>query len=127
MTDLGTFGGPYSSATDVNNRGVVVGVASDGAVTRPFYYDGVMRPVCGIMVQADAQGINDRGAIIGNIGTQGYLCDNGVLTILNDIPAVQAAGWTQLFPQDINDRGWIVGWGYKAGSTSGEAFVLMPK
>jgi probable HAF family extracellular repeat protein len=83
MTDLGTFGGTYSSATDVNNRGVVVGVSSDGAVTRAFYYDGVMRPVCGLMVTSDAQG--------------------------------------------INDRGWIVGWGYKAGSTAGEAFVLMPK
>ena len=128
MTDLGTFGGLRSIATDVNNRGVVVGNAEDGAVTRAFVYDGIMRPVCGIMAESDAQGINDRGAIVGNIGLQGYLCDNGVLTILNDIPAVQAAGWRQMFPQDINERGWIVGWGFKVGgSPNGEAFVLMPK
>jgi probable HAF family extracellular repeat protein len=128
MTDLGTFGGANSIATDVNNRGVVVGNAEDGAVTRAFVYDGIMRPVCGLMVASDAQGINDRGAIVGNIGLQGYLCDNGVLTILNDIPAVQAAGWRQMFPQDINERGWIVGWGFKVGgSPNGEAFVLMPR
>jgi probable HAF family extracellular repeat protein len=128
MTDLGTFGGTHSTATDVNNRGVVVGSASDGAVTRAFYYDGIMRPVCGLMVESDAQGINDRGAIVGNIGLQGYLCDNGVLTMLTDIPAVQAAGWRQIFPLDINDRGWIVGWGFKVGgSQNGEAFVLMPR
>jgi probable HAF family extracellular repeat protein len=128
MTDLGTFGGPTSMATDVNNRGVVVGMASDGFVHRSFVHDGTMRPVCGITVESEAQAINDRGAIVGNIGLQGYLCDEGVLTILNDIPAVQAAGWRQLFPQDINERGWIVGWGFKVGgSPNGEAFVLMPK
>jgi hypothetical protein len=51
-----------------------------------------------------------------------------VLTVLNDIPEVQAAGWRQIFPFDINDRGWIVGWGFKAGgSPNGEAFVLKPR
>ena len=73
-------------------------------------------------------GINDRGAIVGYVRLEGFLCDGGVLTVLNDIPEVYAAGWRQLFPQDINERGWIVGWGFKVGgSPNGEAFVLMPK
>jgi probable HAF family extracellular repeat protein len=129
MTDLGTLGGTNSRANDVNNRGVVVGAASDSTQqTRAFVHDGVMRPVCGVGAGSEALGINDRGAIIGYVGLQGFLCDGGVLTILDDIPEVYAAGWRQMFPQDINERGWIVGWGFKVGgSSNGEAFVLTPK
>jgi len=129
MTDLGTFGGNVSTAWDINNHGVAVGTAADASgQTKAFVYDGVMQPVCGLGAGSEALGINDRGAIIGFIGLQGFLCQDGALTILNDIPEVQAAGWRQMFPQDINERGWIVGWGFKTGgSPNGEAFVLMPK
>ena len=130
MTDLGTLGGNISVATDINSHGVVVGQSSDAAnVMRAFVYEnGSMRPVCGITAASDAQAINDRGAIVGVMGLTSYLCDNGVLTILNDIPEVQAAGWRQMFAFDINDRGWIVGWGFKTGgSPNGEAFVLKPR
>jgi len=131
MTDLGTLGGNISVATDVNSHGVIVGQSSDASnVLRAFVYDrGSMQPVCGISQASDAQAINDHGAIVGNIGSfKGYLCDGGVLTVLNDIPEVQAAGWRQVFPFDINDRGWIVGWGFKTGgSPNGESFVLIPK
>ena len=129
MTDLGTFGGTNSWANDVNNRGVVVGLAANAAQQMiPFVYDGMMQPVCNLGAGAEPLGINDRGAIVGYVGLQGFLCDGGVLTILNNIPEVQAAGWSQMFPQDINERGWIVGWGFKAGgSPNGEAFVLTPK
>jgi probable HAF family extracellular repeat protein len=129
MTDLGTFGGNKSIAWDINNHGVAVGSATDAAgVSKAFVYDGVMQPVCGLGADSDAQAINDRGAITGFVGLKGFLCDNGVLTILNDIPEVQAAGWRQMFPQDINEKGWIVGWGFKVGgSPNGDAFVLMPR
>jgi probable HAF family extracellular repeat protein len=129
VTALRTFGGPNSWANDVNNHGVVVGVAADAAQQMlPFVYDGVMRPVCNLPAGAEPLGINDRGAIIGFFNLDGFLCDDGVLTKLTSIPEVQAAGWRQMFPQDINERGWIVGWGFKVGgSPNGEAFVLTPK
>ena len=130
MTDLGTFGGTMSTAWDINNRGVAVGVASDATgQTKPFVYDGTMQQVCGLGYGNEPNAINDRGAIVGySTDLKGFLCEDGVLTSLVDIPAVYAAGWRQMFPMDINDRGWIVGWGYKVGgSPNGEAFVLMPK
>jgi probable HAF family extracellular repeat protein len=129
MTDLGTLGGNVGVAADINSRGVIVGQSSDATGLRAFIYDGVMRPLCNLPVGSDAQAINDRGAVVGNVGSfTAYLCDDGVVTILNEIPEVQAAGWRQIFPFDINDRGWIVGWGFKAGgSPNGEAFVLKPR
>jgi probable HAF family extracellular repeat protein len=128
MTDLGTLGGNVGVATDINSHGVVVGQSSDATGLRAFIYDGTMRPLCNLPVGSDAQAINDHGAVVGNIGLQAYLCEGGVVTILNNIPEVQAAGWRQMFAFDINDRGWIVGWGFKTGgSSNGEAFVLMPR
>jgi len=130
MTDLGTFGGNMSTAYDVNNHGVAVGVAADATgQTKGFVYDGTMQPVCGLGYGSEPLAINDRGAIVGHSpDLKGFLCQDGVLTSLVDIPEVYAAGWRQMFPQDINERGWIVGWGFKVGgSPNGEAFVLTPK
>jgi probable HAF family extracellular repeat protein len=115
MKDLGTLGGGFESrAHDINNHGVVVGEAWDATGNSlPFIYDGVMRrmftaPGCCVVPRA----INDRGAVVGTIdGNASFLYDGGVLTRLESIPAVRAAGWTQLIPTDINDRGWIVGMG----------------
>lgn len=130
MTDLGTFGGNVSNALAINNRGVVVGTAADATgQAKAFVYDGTMQPVCGLGYGSEPAAINDRGAIVGySTDLKGFLCEDGVLTKLADIPEVYAAGWRQMFPQDINDRGWIVGWGFKVGgSPNGDAFVLMPK
>jgi hypothetical protein len=43
----------------------------------------------------------------GRANDKAFLYDNGTLIFLDDIPAVRAAGWTFLYPLDINDRGWI--------------------
>jgi len=117
MTDLGTLNGGFvSRAHDINNHGVVVGEAWDASGnSRPFVYDGTMRqlfedPGCCIVPHA----LNDHGAVVGTIdGNHSFLYDDGVLVRLESIPAVQADGWTQLIPNDINDRGWIVGMGRK--------------
>jgi hypothetical protein len=58
---------------------------------------------------------------------RGFVYDDGTLIYLDSIPEVRAAGWTNLVPLDINDRGWITGWGRRGGSFSDTAFVLIPK
>jgi probable HAF family extracellular repeat protein len=128
MRDLGTFGGRFSVAYDVNSHGVVVGSATfaSGWVA-PFIYDGgAIRMPVSLPVQSEAVAINDHGAIVGRtFDGKGWLFDAGVLTSLEQIPEVRAAGWTSLVPADINDRGWIVGQGQNASGW--HAFLLMPR
>jgi probable HAF family extracellular repeat protein len=71
MTDLGTLpGGNYSSATGINNRGQVVGVANDAnGLDHAFLFeDGVMTDLGtlpGGSEFSQATGINDRGQVVG--------------------------------------------------------------
>jgi probable HAF family extracellular repeat protein len=116
LKDLGTLPGAVDGqAVDINNHGVVVGYASSNFGGNPvaFIYDGVLRPLfpgggCCTIPTA----INDHGAVVGAIaGTGAFLYEDGILTRLDLLPAVRAAGWTQVIPLDINDHGWIVGMG----------------
>jgi probable HAF family extracellular repeat protein len=133
MTDLGTMGRQQGKAADVNDHGVVVGYVSDRFDGAPvaFIDDGVMRPLlpgggcCSI-----ALGINDHGDAVGVMnGVSGFLLEDGVVTMLDQLPAVRAAGWTRLLPEAINNRGWIVGMGLiggpvPAGRVPWRAFLL---
>lgn len=136
MKDLGTLPGAIDShAVDINNRGVVVGYASSNFGGNPvaFVYDGALRtllPGGGCCTVPTA--INDHGAVVGVHNGNGFLYEDGVLTRLGDIPAVRAAGWTQLIPMDMNDRGWIVGMGLTnapvpPGGYPFKAFLLKPR
>jgi len=135
MKDLGTMGRAQGKAVDINNHGIVVGYVSDLFDGFPvaFVHDGTMRP----LIQGGAcctvpSGINDRGDVIGAIdGAGAFLLEDGELTRLDQLPAVRAAGWTQLLPTDINNRGWIVGRGLMnkplaPGEWPFKAFVLKP-
>jgi probable HAF family extracellular repeat protein len=132
MHDLGTLGGGTESrAHDINNGGTVVGEAWDArGDSRPFIYDGTsMRYLfqtasCCVVPRA----LNDRGDVVGTIaGNASFLYSDGVLTRLESLPAVASAGWYQLIPMDINDRGWVVGMGRKSASAqTWQAFVLRP-
>jgi probable HAF family extracellular repeat protein len=129
IVDLGTLGGIFSAANGINNHGVVVGASWDAARNAfAFVHDGsVMRRLLpDLPAPQTATAINDRGAIVGNLGQNGsYLYESGVVTILESIPEVKAAGWTQLIPTAINNRGWITGWGRRPGE-SDKAFLLVP-
>ena len=135
MTDLGTLaGGRVSRAAAINNHGVVVGEAWDvNNFALPFIYDGAMRLLFNAPLGTKAWALNDRNAVVGTYaGTQSFLYDDGVVTILEQIPEVRAAGWVQLIPTSINDRGWIVGMGRTSapvptGHMPWKAFILRPR
>jgi probable HAF family extracellular repeat protein len=132
MKDLGTFGGRFGRAQAINNRGEVVGAAWDASnIAHAFIYDGaaIRKLFPARTGNSNAVAVNDRGAVIGWLDgiTTSFLLDNGVLTMLEEIPEVRAGGWSWLVPTGINDRGWITGYANKLGSPGGVAFVLIPK
>ena len=70
-TDLGTLGGPQSSAADINNNGIVVGWSDDTAgVGQSFYYTGgamfLLSPSFGPVSNA-AVGINNSNVVAGSV------------------------------------------------------------
>ena len=118
MTDLGTFDGESTGAVDINNNGLVLvtTVAHSTGMGTAFTWDGTVArklfdPPFGM--NAFARAMNDRGDVIGqmtsNKGLSGWVFSDGKLTILDEIPEVVAAGFRELNPSRINDRGWIVG------------------
>ena len=128
LKDIGTLGGRFGAALDINSHGEVVGAAADASgQVRAFLYDGVLRELLpGVATQSQATRINDHGTVIGNFsGGAPFIYDDGALTMVADIPAMQ--GFTNVVLVDINDRGWITGYGRKAGVPNQVAFVLMPK
>lgn len=128
LNDLGTLGGRFGAALDVNSHGAVVGAAADpSGQVHAFIYDGVLRPLLpGNTMQSQASRINDHGTVIGNFSDgSSFIYDNGALTMVSDIPEMQ--GFSNVVLVDINDRGWIAGYGRKAGVVNQVAFVLMPR
>jgi probable HAF family extracellular repeat protein len=127
MRDLGTLGGSTSVARGINDRGEVVGMATDpyGAPT-PFIFRGTMMQALPGPSYSSAIAINNRGQVVGSgEGVFGYLIEGDEVTYLSRLPAVVAKGWRRLEPTGINDRGWIVG---TASNAEGDlrAFLLIP-
>jgi len=126
MRDLGTLGGANSIAKGINDRGEIVGMASDAhGVPTPFLYDGAMRALPGPS-ESGAIDINQRGIIVGSgEGVYGYVLARDTVTRLQSLPEAAAKGWHHFEPTGINDRGWIVGTAFDA---TGEprAFLLVP-
>jgi probable HAF family extracellular repeat protein len=108
--DLGTLGGPFSGAADINERGQIVGYAT----TAEGQYHAVMWDEDGIHdlggVDASAAAINNHGQIVGSSysptgNLRAMLWDNGHATDLGTL----AGGNREADAVDINDRGQIVG------------------
>ena len=138
MTDLGTFGGTSSGAAAINNRGQAVGSANlpGDTSTHAFLYSGGKLTDLGVLgagIVSQAEGINDRGQIVGESTTSCYRCEGNELRAflfdgrtmidLNDLlPA--GSGWQLSFAFGINNKGEIVGQGAHNGQS--HAFLMSP-
>jgi probable HAF family extracellular repeat protein len=133
FTDLGTLGGSASFAVGMNNRAQVVGYAfldGDQAFDAFLWEDGLMRDL-GVLPGdfiAQANGINERGEVIGSsVGGQGlrpFIWKDGQMTDLNTLISPDS-GWQLLGARAINNRGQIAGFGLHNGVR--HAFLLTPK
>ena len=124
MTTLGAKIQPV----DVNNFGVITGTTFDSGGS-PYAFIGTQTGVTAIgPVGSVARAINNQGQIVMNTTAQyggvdgSFLYDNGQITRLDQLAAVQSAGWTYLASNDINDKGQIVGLGVHNGES--HAFLL---
>ena len=118
LTDLGSFGG-YSEATDINENGTIVGLASNtvNGFSHAFTYsNGVMTDINPFggnsfsTIQSQARSVNNRGDIVGEGLIPGggsfhaFLNRNGAVTDLGTLPDGRNS-----YAKGINESGLIVG------------------
>jgi probable HAF family extracellular repeat protein len=111
--DLGSLGSAGSSATGVNDFGLVVGQARTAAgIPSGFLYDGTSMINLTGTTGGSALGINNAGVVVGRIGLEAFRWRNGTITLLSnlDVPSDSVAF-------SINEFGVIV------GDVGGSAFV----
>ncbi|PSB03556.1 HAF repeat-containing PEP-CTERM protein [Merismopedia glauca] len=113
MTDLGTLGGDFSEANDINEVGQIVGRSNttDGKQRGFVWQNGTMTDLGDLGTgYSDAYKINESGQIVGSSydiigdrGDRGFLWQNGTMTDLRTL------GGQESNPTDINESGQIVG------------------
>ena len=122
-----------SDATAINDDGLIAGMCLNGDSTRAVVWNHGNMTDLGTIDGANsyALGINAGGDVVGKLSdTRAFLYRNGVM---HDLYAsiVEPGDWVFLsLATDINDRGQIVGWGYRrspSGSIDGaHGFLLEP-
>src|SRR5438067_1199865 len=125
MSDLGTLGGTSSSATDINDSGVIVGRSLTAESTDAQIVAHAFVLQSGVMTDLGtlggtisyARGINNHGQIVGysmtaDGGYHGVLWEGGAIYDLNGLLPANSGWEISGFETDaINDNGQIVGQG----------------
>jgi len=127
----------FSQALDINDNDNIVGFAQ-------MNYSTVEEPIIWIdhepiriieshsRIQGYATAINEQDEVVGfyidldspNLVWLSFLWKDGEVIILNDLlPPEQ--GWEDIYPADINDKGQIVGLGYRT-DIGWRAFLMTP-
>lgn len=127
IKDLGTVGGTFSEARDVNDFGQVTGdslVASGQAYHAYIYKNGVMTDISAQPEWVNlGRGINNAGQVVGYTATSWsqeqvkvspFLYKDGVMKIISDNPGNAAA---------INDFGVVVGTTQPGACCATQAFI----
>lgn len=138
IEDLGTLGGSWAAAYDLNDLGQIVGESDTGSYLDPrraFIYDGAGMRSLGTLGgdYSGAFGINNLGQVVGisDTATPGvthaFLYDErlGGMVDLNEyVDPNDLAGWTLVQANAISDTGYITGYGDHNGFH--RAFLLAP-
>ncbi len=131
VTDIGTLGGNFSSASDINDSGEVVGGFGNFRDTHAFITGSNGNDMKDLGTfggrYSSASAINDLGEVVGIATTadgtsHSFLYSHGGMTDLRLLPAVISAGWDGIGVSDINNNGQIVGRGNHNGHS--ELFLL---
>ncbi|HNB89648.1 MAG TPA: HAF repeat/PEP-CTERM domain-containing protein, partial [Plasticicumulans sp.] len=134
MNDLGTLGGTTSTAAAINAGGLIAGYGqiTGDTGTHPFLYSGGVMTDLGtlggdsdflVALNAAGQGVG-MSFLPGAAFPVGLFWDGGALRDLNAL-IDPASGWTIRGATDINDAGWIVGYGNDGGIDT-RALLLVP-
>jgi probable HAF family extracellular repeat protein len=126
LLDLGVSGAAHA----INASGQVAGVSWEGPAPRAFLWSpqGLAWLDAPGSAAGWAQGINDRGQVVGTGNEEALLWSEGVRYELNDLlaPGALEPGWQLWSAADINNRGWIVGDAYNPQTGQTRGYLLTP-
>jgi probable HAF family extracellular repeat protein len=135
VTTFGVLpGGNRSTATDVNDSGIIAGYGTATGGERGFFSSGTDLVSIGVIsgfTSSRAFGINNAGVVVGSVSAPGQqraaIFTNGQLQLLSNLLSPGQGDWTLLYASAINDAGQIAGVGRLNGELVGFRMTPVPE